>query len=207
MGREAIVVAVMLGLSFPATTLGAEAPSVPELYRLSYAAEAGGDPTRALHWMAEAEKQGEAGYVLQLRRGWLLHLARREAESAGAYTQAIETEPGAVEPRLGAMLPLMALRRWKEAERHGQDALGLAPGDFAVLGRLALVQYMAGLFAPAEASYRQALSSHPGSVEMRVGLGWSLLKQGRVAAARAEFEKVLRIAPDSASAREGMAQP
>jgi tetratricopeptide (TPR) repeat protein len=206
MGREAIVVAVMLALAIPATTRGAESPSVPELYRLSYAAEASGDATRALHWMAEAEKQGETGYVLQLRRGWLLHLARLHAESARAYALAIEAEPGSVEPRLGVMLPLMAQRRWKEAERHGLDALALAPGDLAVLGRVALVQYLAGLFDSAEASYRRALTSHPGSVELRVGLAWSLLKQRRVGSARAEFEKVLRVAPDNASAREGLAQ-
>ena len=38
---------------------------------------------------------------------------------------------------------------------------------------------------------------------MRAGLGWSLLKQARGGEARAEFDKILTVAPDHASAKEG----
>ena len=79
MERAAIFVAVMMTLAMPGAAPAAEAASVQELYRLSYATEARGDPAGALHFMDEAVKQGETGYVLHLRRGWLLHLARRHA--------------------------------------------------------------------------------------------------------------------------------
>ena len=206
MERAAIFVAVMMTLAMPGAAPAAEAASVQELYRLSYATEARGDPAGALHFMDEAARQGETGYVLHLRRGWLLHLARRHAESSLAYARAIEAEPRAVEPRLGGMLPLMAQRRWKEAERLGQDVLSIAPGDFTAQGRLAFIQYAQGNFAPAEAWYRGALAAYPGSVEMRVGLAWSLLKQRHLTDARTEFEKVLRVAPDNPSANEGLGQ-
>jgi tetratricopeptide (TPR) repeat protein len=206
MQREAIVVAVMMTLAMPGTAPAAEAAPVQDLYRLSYATEARGDPAGALHFMDEAARQGETGYVLHLRRGWLLHLARRHADSAVAYSRAIELEPRALEPRLGGMLPLMAQRRWKEAERLGQDALSIAPGDFTAQSRLAFIQYSQGNFAQAEAWYRGALAAYPGSVEMRVGLAWSLLKQRHLTDARAEFEKALRFAPDNPSANEGLGQ-
>ena len=205
MERAAIVVAVMMTLVMPGTAPAAEAASVQECYRLSYATEARGDFSGALHFMDEAAKQGETGYLLHLRRGWLLHLARRHADSAVAYSRAIEVEPRAVEPRLGAMLPLMAQRRWKEADRLGQDVLSIAPGDFTAQSRLAFIQYTQGNFAQAEAWYRGALAAYPGSVEMRVGLAWSLGKQQKFQEARAEFQRVLAVAPDHASAKEGFA--
>lgn len=206
MERAAIVAMVLMSLASPGEGLAAEAPSVPELYRLSYATEARGDPAGALHFMDEAARLGESGYVLHLRRGWLLYLARRHADSAAAYARAVEAEPRAVEPRLGAMLPLMAQRRWKEAERLGLDVLGISPGDFTAQSRLASIQYSQGNHAAAEAWYRSALSSWPGSVEMRVGLAWSLLKQRHLTDARAEFEKVLRVAPDHPGANDGLGQ-
>jgi tetratricopeptide (TPR) repeat protein len=204
MRRAAFVAAMMMILSVPGAAWAAETTPVPELYRLSYAAEARGDQASALRFMDEVARVGDTGYVLHLRRGWLLYLARRHSESATAYVRAIEAEPRAVEPRLGAMLPLMAQRRWKEAEQQGKDVLALAPGDFTARSRLAFIQYTQGDFARAEDWYRGALESYPGSVDMRAGLAWSLLKQRRLTDARAEFEKVLRIAPDHPSANDGL---
>jgi protein O-GlcNAc transferase len=206
MRREVIVTVVMLALALPAGVRAAEGHSIPELYRLSYAAEGRGDALAALHWMEEIARLGDAGYVLHLRRGWLLHLARRPAESAAAYEKAIELEPKAAEARLGAMVPLMGQRRWKEAEQQGLDVLTICPGDFTAQSRVAFIHYTQGFFEKAEAGYRRTLAAYPGSVEMRAGLAWSLLKQRRIPEARAEFEKVLRVAPDHPSANEGLGQ-
>jgi len=182
-----------------------EAPAdAGDAWRLSYAAEARGDQAAALSALDRAGANG-AAYVVALRRGWLLYLAGRHPEAAEAYQQAAGLEPGAVEPRVGAMLPLMALRRWKDAERAGEEALALAPGDFTAASRLAWVQFNQAQWQKAEQLYRRALSGWPASAEVRSGLAWSLLKQGRNKEARAEFEKVLGFAPDLASAREGLA--
>jgi tetratricopeptide (TPR) repeat protein len=176
--------------------------SAPDLYRRSYAAEAKGDIPSAL---AALDKVSVHDYVFALRRGWLLYLAGRHSDSAAAYGEAIQLEPAAVEPRLGAMLPLMALRRWKEAEGHARDVLARAPGDFTAQSRLAFIDYTQGRYADAEAWYRKTLTAYPASVEMRAGLGWSLLKQNKLREAAAEFSKVLAVAPDHASAKEGRA--
>jgi len=197
-------IALPLALLLLTPAAGA-ADGVPDIYRQSYSAEARGDYGGAVQLM---ERLGPAGgtYVAQLRMGWLLHLAGRYAPSAEAYQRAVALEPSAVEARLGAMLPLMALRRWKDAERMGEEALALAPGDFTAVSRLAWIQYSQAQWARAEALYRRALAGWPASAEMRTGLGWSLLKQGRNKEAREAFEAVLLYAPDQVSAREGLGQ-
>jgi tetratricopeptide (TPR) repeat protein len=176
-----------------------------DLYRQSYAAESRGDYTSALDLM---EKLGPAGsgYVGVLRRGWLHYLAGRHALSASAYQKAAALEPAAVEPRLGAMLPLMALRRWKDAQKLGEEVLLLAPNDFTAVSRLAWIHFSQLQYSEAEPLYRRAVAAWPANAEMRTGLGWTLLKLGRNREARESFEAVLAFAPDQLSAREGLGQ-
>lgn len=181
------------------------AQTVPELYRQSYGLEARGDPAGALKAM-EVVVARTPDYVATLRRAWLLYLVGRYTDSTVAYGKAIALEPKAVEPKLGAMLPNMALRRWKEAERLGTEVLGASPGEFLAVSRLAFIHFEQARWDKAEAFYRQALALFPSNVEMRTGLAWTQLRQGKVAEARAGFQRVLEVAPDSASAQEGLAQ-
>lgn len=181
------------------------AQTVPELYRQSYAQEARGDHAGALKAM-EVLVAGTPDYVATLRHGWLLYLVGRYTDSTVAYGKAIALEPKAVEPKLGAMLPNMALRRWKEAERLGAEVLRASPGEFLAVSRLAFINFEQARWDRAEAFYQQALGLFPSNVEMQTGLAWSHLRQGKVDEARAGFQRVLQVAPDSASAREGLAQ-
>ena len=194
------IVASALLLASPALP----AQATPELYRRSYALEAAGDYAGALAAL-EQISAGAAEYVWNLRRGWLLYLAGRYADAVPAYQKAIELQPKAIEPKLGAMLPLMAARRWKEAEKRAAEILALAPGEFTATSRLAYIHYQQGRYAEAEAHYRRALAAYPSSVEMRAGLAWSLLKGAKPKEARVELERILTIAPDHPSAREGLA--
>jgi tetratricopeptide (TPR) repeat protein len=178
----------------------------PDLFRQSYAAEARGDYNLAYDLLQRLPPAAADTYVVHLRSGWLHYLAGRYARAAEAYQQAIAREPAAVEARLGAMLPLMALRRWQDAEKVGEEALVLAPGDFTALSRLAWTHFNQLRYPEAEQHYRRALAAYPASAEVRTGLGWSLLKLGRFKEAREAFEAVLRFAPDQAAARDGLSQ-
>lgn len=202
MRRVAALLPALAVLLLVAGAARAEAPG--DLFRQSYQAEARGDLAAALEPMERLGPAG-AGYVAQLRKGWLLYLAGRYAPSAEHYLRAAALEPAAVEPRLGAMLPLMAARRWKDAERLGEEALALAPNDFLATSRLAWVHYSQAQWTDAEALYRRALAAYPASAEMLAGLGWSLLKQGRHREARAALEAALAFAPDHPAARDGLA--
>ncbi len=176
-----------------------------DLYRQSYAAEARGDYNLAYDALT---RLGPAGgtYVAWLRKGWLHYLAGHHAQAAEAYQRAIALQPGAVEPRLGALLPLMALRRWQDAERIGEEALALAPNDFTALSRLAWIHYNQARYAEAEPLYRRALAAYPASADVRTGHAWTLLKLGRHKEAREAFEAVLAYAPDQANAHLGLGQ-
>lgn len=196
---------VLLLAALLATPLALAQEGGPDLYRQSYAAEARGDRDLAYDLLL---RLGPAGgtYVAQLRKGWLHYLAGRHAQSAEAYLKAAALQPASVEARLGAMLPLMALRRWKDAERSGLEVLALAPNDFTALSRLAWVHYSQSRYAEAEPLYRRALAAYPASAEIGTGLAWTLLKLGRHKEAREAFEQVLAFAPDQPNAAFGLGQ-
>ncbi len=196
--------AILAGLTTPA--IAQQAGAIPELYRQSYAAEAKQDYDAAQGLMQRIHAAGVDDYVSRLRSAWLFYLASNYPDAIVEYRRAIELEPQAVEPRLGLMLPLMAARKWTDARVVGAEVLERAPGDFAAQSRMAYIHYQMGQYEKAESWYRKALAGHPSNVEMRAGLGWSLLRQNRFPEARVEFAKVLTIAPDHASSREGIAQ-
>ncbi|MFT4625670.1 MAG: tetratricopeptide (TPR) repeat protein [Myxococcota bacterium] len=179
---------------------------VPEVYQASYDLEAAQDYRGALVKMDDLSGLGEDDYVVHLRRGWLLYLVGRYADAVQAYKQAEQRAPGSVEARTGLLLPLMALRRWAEAEAECRSILEVAPHNYLASSRLAYVLYSSGRYADAATQYGAVLKRYPSDVEMRTGLGWSQLKQGRSDAARSTFMAVLRVAPSHVSAGQGLAE-
>lgn len=177
-----------------------------EAYNRSYGAEAVGNYEQALKELDGLTSGAKTKYFFQLRRGWLLYLSAQYESSVEAYRKATKVAgPAAIEPRLGEMLPLMGLRRWKDAESVGADILKMTPKNALVIGRVAWCQYNQGRFKDAEESYRQVLAQFPGDLEIRAALGWTLVKQNDKAAAAAEFRVVLDVAPSHESAQQGLA--
>jgi len=177
-----------------------------EAYNRSYGAEAVGNYEQALKELNGLTATAKTNYIFQLRRGWLLYLSAQYESSVEAYQKA-STIAGtsAIEPLLGEMLPLMGLRRWKDAEAVGAAILKITPKNALVIGRLAWCQYNLGRFKEAETSYRQVLAQFPGDLDIRAGLGWALMKQNDKAAAAKEFRAVLDVAPSHDSAQQGLA--
>ena len=196
--RELIIVAVV-GLG-PAL---AHADDTQDRYRASYQHEAQGKYAKALSDIDGLSKGERKSYVYQLRRGWLLYLLGRHWDSIEAYRAAIKLRPKAVEPRLGLMLPEMALLMWLDALETGNGVLKLDPLNYLANSRMAWANYSLGRFDKAEALYRKLVDAYPSDVEMRTGLGWSLLKQGRYTSALSEFDAVLKLSPDYTVAAEG----
>jgi tetratricopeptide (TPR) repeat protein len=196
---RATLLAVVLGIGAPE----AHAASAAELYQASYDLEAVQDYTGALSKMDDLASQGK-DYVFHLRRGWLLYLLGRYGDSAEAYRAAVAAAPKSLEARQGLALPLMALKRWKEAETACKELLAIAPTDYRGNSRLAYIYYSTGDYAGAAARYQKVLEWYPSDVEMQAGLGWAQLKQGKVGDAKQTFEAVLRVAPSHVSAREGL---
>ncbi len=179
------------------------AATVPALYQASYDLEAVQDYVGALAQM-EAIPATDRDYVHHLRRGWLLYVLGRYDESVGAYRAAISASPGSVEARQGLILPLMASRKWVDAKSACEELLAMVPDDYRGTSRLAYIAYNMGKYAESATLYRQVLVHYPSDVEMQAGLGWSLLKNRQYDAARVVFEAILRVAPNHASARDGL---
>ncbi len=174
-------------------------------WQRSYELEALGSYDEALNTLYGVPTSARA-YTWELRRGWLLYLAGDHGEAIEAYRAAVHLEPEALEPRLGLLLPLLADRRWVDAASAADGALALDEDNAIALGRLAWAQYNLGRYAEAEAAYALALADFPSDVDLRAGLGWCLLRQGRLDDAERAFEAVLVVAPQHAGALEGYAE-
>ncbi len=183
----------------------AAAGDVTTLYQQSFSLESSGDYSGALARVESLRGQGQDDYLVHLRRGWLLYLNGRNDEAATAYSTALERSKESVEARIGRTLPLMAQKRWNEAEVDCRTILKTAPGNYTAMARLAWVLWNLGRHGEAEAAYRAVLAQYPADNDLRSGLGWTLLKLGRKADAKAEFDTVLRTVPAHQSAGQGQA--
>lgn len=175
-------------------------------YEESYAKEATGDYRGALDALKRLPPADRAGYTFTLREAWLLYLSADYEGSIAGYLRAVKKAPDAIEPRLGLLLPQLALRRWLDAEKTARWVLERDPRNKTARGQLAWAQFNLGRFKDAEGSYAQVLADYPSDVEMRSGLAWAKLRQGKKAEAKALFVEVVKVAPDYQSGLRGLAE-
>jgi tetratricopeptide (TPR) repeat protein len=192
-----------------ATARSAGAPSDPRdapLFQKSYDAEASGkmeDALAALDGVHATDASG-AAYVATLRRAWLLYRLGKLDESIDAYKRASDIASDAIEPKVGALAPLAAMRRWNDVESIARDVLKRDPANYTANIRLAFALYSQARFAEAEPVYRSLSALYPSDVEVRDGLAWSLFEEGKTDEASAQFGEVLAVAPQNALANDGV---
>lgn len=182
---------------------GAPEPQSPALFQQSYDDEAAGKLEASLAALDGVHATGRAAYVASLRRGWLLYRLGKNDDSVLEYGKAAALAPDSVEAKVGSLAPLAALRRWTDVEAAARDVLTRDAGNYTATLRLAFALYSQARFADAEAVYRRLGKLYPSDVDVRDGLGWSLLKLGRARDAGAEFAEVLAIAPQNRLALDG----
>jgi tetratricopeptide (TPR) repeat protein len=170
----------------------------------SYDQEAGGHMKEALAALAQLPPARKDTYLGWLREGWLLYRLGRHAEAVESYRKAITAAPRAVEPRLGILLPQLALHRWADAEKVAKETLQLDPASYLATLRLAFVYYNQHRYAESAALYQKLRELYPGDTDVRSGLSWALLKGGKTADAAREFRELLAINSRLATAREGL---
>jgi len=180
---------------------------VAELYRQSYRLEAAGQPGQALATMQQIEAQAGSSYFVHARSAWLAYLANRQAESEAAYRKAISAAPGAIEPRLGLTLPLLATAQWRPLELACRDVLKLDPKNAVARARLAHAHYMVGNYPDSATLYRELCAEYPANLDHQTGLGWALARMGRGQEAKRIFAAVLAVSPDNPNAKQGAALP
>ena len=173
-------------------------------WEASYAAEAAGKLEAALRALDGLPAARHVSYLADLRRGWLQYRLGRYLESVSAYRYAVSKEPAAIEARVALLLPLMALTKWQDVTQVAQDVLKIDPDNYLATQRLALAKFNTARFQEAEGLYRRLLLLYPSDLEMRAGLGWSLLRLGKHAQASAAFSQVLEVNRYHESATRGL---
>jgi len=174
------------------------------LFETSFAMENAGNYDRALSDVQSILHLDPSHYIANYRAGWLYYLKADYADSIKYYTKAATIAPGAMEPQLGLMLPLMAAQKWTDAEALGKKLVERSPDNYLAGSRLAYIYYIQGKYKPAEQQYQAVLKNYPSEIDMMLGLGWTYLKEGRSAEAREMFQKVLSIRRQNANALAGM---
>lgn len=109
-------------------------------WQSSYQLEAAGKYSDAVAAIDYVPVNGPDAELRLLRRGWLYYLPGKFDESIREYRLAIERNSRSVDGRLGVTLPLLAAKRWREAEQAARAALDIAPNNYTALVRLAVAQ-------------------------------------------------------------------
>ncbi len=144
-------------------------------------------------------------YFYQLRAGYLAYLAGHFTRSLELYQNALLLKPESLEPRLGKLLPLIALGKYNEAALAAQAVLRSDPKNYTARIKLAYAYYLAGDFPRSEKQYADLATDFPSDATVLMGLGWAQLKQGKKSPARQNFERVKLMSPDNKYADEGLA--
>lgn len=107
-------------------------------WKYSYQLEAAGKYPEAIAAIEQVTSSSFDAELKLLRRGWLYYLLASYDESIREYRLAVERNKYSVDARLGVTLPLLALKRWREAEQNARAALTISPNSFTALLRLTL---------------------------------------------------------------------
>jgi tetratricopeptide (TPR) repeat protein len=195
---------IVLGVGLLGTS-AAYGAQVQDLYRASYQAEARGDYAGALSKLREVRKSAGASYFASLRTGWLAYLASDFTTAEANYRDAIAAKPKAIEAKIGLTLVLFVAQKWRPLEAACKQVLAENSNHPSVRARLAAAYYNLGNFPDAAAGYRKLVEEYPGELDYQTGLGWALLRLGKIEEAKKIFGFVLSVSPDNSNARDGMA--
>lgn len=147
-------------------------------------------------------------FALRLEAAFAWLRAARWTDAEREYRAALALNADSFDARLGLADALAGQGRWAEV-RDTTGALLAERDEPALHTRHALAHFWLGDLATAQRHSARALALSPGDPDALLGLAWVALRQGDVAAARADFERVSSstTAPPQAraSAEEGLA--
>jgi tetratricopeptide (TPR) repeat protein len=110
------------------------------VWQNSYQFESAGKYSEAIFAMETVAANGPDAELKLLRRGWLFYQTGKFDESIREYRLALERNSHSIDARLGIMLPMLASKRWREAEQVARTVLELAPHNYTASLRLAIAQ-------------------------------------------------------------------
>jgi Tfp pilus assembly protein PilF len=195
-----IVLVVVLALVLRSAAASSDSDVLADSYKLQAT-----DLAAAVKAMRKVVDASPNAYFPRLRLAYLSSLAGDHVAALAAYRAAAKLAPSAIEPLLGEQLALVTLARWDDAEVVAKRVLARDPQSYLARSRLAWTRYNKKDYRGATELYAAIVAQYPGDVDMRDGLGWSLLALGRKDDAATAFREVLTMVPKQAGATEGLA--
>ncbi len=170
-------------------------------WQSSYQLEAAGKYSDAVAAIDYVPVNGPDAELKLLRRGWLFYLPGKFDESIREYRLAIERNSRSVDARLGLTLPLLAAKRWREAEQAARAALDLAPNHYTAQVRLAVAQEGLQDWQALTKTATSLVSSYPSDATAYVYLARAHAWLGKRPEALAAYSAVLARVPGHLEAK------
>ncbi len=172
-------------------SLAASAYAQETAWQQSYSLEAAGKYTEAMAAIEGIPANGPEAELKLLRRGWLYYLPGRFDESIREYRLAIGKNSRSVDARLAVILPLLAAKRWAEAEKAARAALEVAPNNYTALLRMVIAQEAQKNWENMYTTAKNMSEAYPTDSTALVYLARSLAWKNKTAEAKAAYNSVL----------------
>jgi tetratricopeptide (TPR) repeat protein len=197
MKRTLTLLALVAAISLPC----ASAQAQESLWQSSYQLELAGKYSDAIVAIEAVPPNGPEGELKLLRRGWLFYQAGRFDESIREYRLAIERNSRSLDARLGVLLPMLAAKRWREAEQASRAALDMAPHNYTASVRLAVAQEGVQDWAALNKTATVLVTDFPSDATAYTYLARANAWQGRRTEALAAYTAVLARYPTHLEAK------
>lgn len=198
---------LLLGAFSVVLTLTATSVSALEsVWQNSYQLEAAGKYGEAIAAMDAIRVNDPDDELKLLRRGWLYYLSGSFNESIREYRFAIELNSRSVDARLGVTLPLLAQKRWREAEQNARAALELAPNNYIALVRLSIALEARSNWVAMEKTAATMVAGYPSDATAYLYLARVKVQLGKRDEAIAAYTAVLSRSPGQREARAYLAK-
>jgi tetratricopeptide (TPR) repeat protein len=171
------------------------------VWQNSYQLESAGKYHEAIFAMEPIPANGPDAELKLLRRGWLFYQAGKFDESIREYRLAIERNSRSIDARLGLVLPMLAAKRWREAELAARSALDLAPHNYIASVRLAIAQEGMQDWVALSITATALVADYPSDATAQTYLARANAWLGKRPEALAAYSAVLVRAPSNLEAK------
>lgn len=200
-GLFVLLLALAGGRMLAPPALTAQELDIQGAYYRSYGYERTEDYMNAIRALSGVFEAYPEGYTVNLRMGWLYYLNGNYANAMVHYDTARRVAPYALEPKLGALLPLLAQERYADAEAQAYQIVSVDYYNYYGNLRLTVALRMQGKLTQARQVATKMLTSYPTDTRYLTQLGLIAVAEGDDEAARATFADVLILDPESPEAR------